>query len=361
MTVNRRIERYLDTDGPRHVLVTRIEDIRWLTGFTGGTAEMLVDRTEGSVTLFVDGRYAHRARTETATAGADVAIVEVRQIGAVEDHLSRAKARECGVDPHHVDLARMRRLEEVCRVIDEADHLADLRRVKDEVEIAALTEAARVADLALAEVVADGLLGRTEREVRARLEHLMMTHGADDRAFDTIVATGANAASAHHEPGSTVIESGHGVVIDMGARIDGYRSDMTRTILVGAVRDEYRTMFDLVREAQSAALAAVAAGVEGRVIDEAARAVFRRAGVEHELTHGTGHGIGLQIHEMPVLSPRCGVALRSGEVVTVEPGLYRGGVGGVRIEDLVVVTDTGCRVLTLSPKELSCPRSPRTT
>jgi Xaa-Pro aminopeptidase len=188
----------------------------------------------------------------------------------------------------------------------------------------------------------------------------MREKGADNVGFDTIVATGANGARPHHEPSDAVIESGHGVVIDFGAELDGYRSDMTRTIQVGEWCLEYQHMYDTVREAQFAGVRAVTAGVAGSQIDAAVRSIFAREGLEHEYVHGTGHGIGLYIHEEPILSPRCSAVLQANEVVTVEPGLYRGGVGGVRIEDQVVVTGTECRILTLSPKELSCPRSPRT-
>ena len=188
----------------------------------------------------------------------------------------------------------------------------------------------------------------------------MFDHGADDVSFPTIVAAGPNASRPHHEPGDRIIVNGDAVIIDMGASVHGYRSDMTRTVLIGDVGEEIREMHGIVREAQQAGVDAVRAGVGGADVDRAVRDVFARYGTEHEYLHGTGHGVGLVIHEQPILGPRCSATLLAGEVVTVEPGLYRVGVGGVRIEDLVVVTDTGCRILTQTPKELSCPQSART-
>ena len=356
-----RFARYCATDGTRIALVSRLEDIRWLTGFTGGTAQLLVDRVAGCGWLFVDGRYTARARSETVASGAPVEVCEVAAGQGLEEHVSRNAVGELGIDPATITVTAMRRLEAITRLVDEKRHLDDLRRVKEPAEVALMERAASIADHALSTVLEAGLCGLTEKQVRNRLDHAMREAGADGTAFDTIVATGPNGARPHHEPTDSVIEAGHGVVIDMGALVEGYRSDMTRTVMVGEVSREYATMFEVVWRAQAEALSHVRAGAKGSRIDAAAREVFASEGVEHEFTHGTGHGIGLYVHEMPILSPRCEETLRAGEVVTVEPGLYRGGVGGIRIEDLVVVTGTGCRILTSSPKELSCPPSPRTT
>ena len=163
------------------------------------------------------------------------------------------------------------------------------------------------------------------------------------------------------EAGDDVVDRNDMVIVDMGAEVGGYRSDMTRVVVVGEPGVERRRMLETVREAQAEGVATVRAGVAGAGVDAAVRAVFAAAGCESEFLHGTGHGVGISIHETPVLGPRCEEVLRSGEVVTVEPGLYRVGVGGVRIEDLVVVGADGCRNLTLAPKELSCPRSRPTT
>jgi Xaa-Pro aminopeptidase len=359
MNASGRIAR-LSTDGAA-LLVLRHEDMRWLTGFTGSTGQLVVDRKNQRAWLLVDGRYSERAASETNESGVEVEIVVVEAGKSFSETVAMLPTgNEISVDPAHLTAAHYTSLEALMTVYREPTTLDELRRIKDADEIEALATAAVIADSALQQVVADGLLGKTEREVRNQLEQVMRNNGAHDIGFATIVATGPHGARPHHEPTDVAIENGHGVVIDMGALMNGYRSDMTRTVLVGNVSPEYRTMFETVREAQEAGLRAVSSGVRGAAVDAAVRAVFASTGTEHEFVHGTGHGIGLYIHEPPILSPRCVATLNAGEVVTVEPGLYRKGVGGVRIEDLVVVTDTTCRILTLSPKDLTCPRSQRT-
>jgi Xaa-Pro aminopeptidase len=361
MDVSSRLSRLVNTDGAEYVLVLRVEDIRWLTGFTGGTAQLLVSRSNHEAWLLVDGRYFERAVDETTASRASVHIERVVPDVSTDEMVARiVGSSTVAVDPTHLTALFMSVLQSHCTVVHERTQLDDLRRVKDEAEIALIASAAGIADNALASVVADGLAGKTEKQIRNQLDHLMREAGADDVAFDTIVATGPLGARPHHEPSDAIVKDGHGVVIDFGAMVHGYKSDMTRTIRIGDVSDEYQRMFELVIEAEAAGVEAVKAGVVGAAVDAAARAVFLREGVDHEYVHGTGHGIGLYIHEQPILSPRCTAVLGVNEVVTVEPGLYRGGVGGVRIEDLVVVTGDSCRILTHTPKDLTCPRSPRT-
>ena len=234
-------------------------------------------------------------------------------------------------------------------------------RVKSPAQLALIEQSARIADEALTNVLSHGLVGLSEIEIAMRLDSEMERLGSHGVSFPTIVATGAGAAEPHHEPGNVTVKTGDMVVIDMGASVDGWRSDMTRTVRTGDADPRLVEMFSLVRAAQEAGLSSVRPGVTGAAVDEAVRAVFRDAGVEDLFIHGTGHGVGLVIHEFPILNRTCETELLEGEVVTVEPGLYREGVGGVRIEDLVVVTATGYRTLTHTPKELSCLRSARTT
>ena len=360
MDVSGRLSRF-SSDGAEFVLILRLEDIRWLTGFTGGTAQLLVRRSSHEAWLLVDGRYYERATDEIASSHASVHIERVIPDVSTEEMIARiVGTSSVAVDPAHLTAHFMTVLQGHCSVVHERTQLDDLRRVKDDSEISLIASASGIADNAFASLVSDGLFGKTEKQIRNRLDHLMREAGADDVAFDTIVATGPLGARPHHEPSDATVEDGHGVVIDFGAMVHGYKSDMTRTIRVGAVSAEYQRMFELVIEAEAAGVASVKAGVVGAAVDAAARAVFLREGVDHEYVHGTGHGIGLYIHEQPILSPRCTAVLAVNEVVTVEPGLYRGGVGGVRIEDLVVVTGDSCRILTHTPKDLTCPRSPRT-
>ena len=361
MDVSRRLSRLHATTEADFLLVLRLQDIRWLTGFTGGTAQLVVQRSTHDAWLLVDGRYFDRALAETTESRAVVHVERVIADITTEEMVRRiVGSSTIAVDPSHLTAHHMTALQTVCTVHSEKTQLDDLRRVKDESEIALIARAATIADIALASVVADGLLGKSEKQIRNQLDHLMKEGGADDVAFETIVATGPNGARPHHEPSNDLVESGHGVVIDFGAMVDGYKSDMTRTIRVGNTSAEYDRMFELVCEAEMAGVMVVREGVVGSTIDAAARRVFEREGVDHEYVHGTGHGIGLYIHEQPIFSPRCTAVLAVNEVVTVEPGLYRGGVGGVRIEDLVVVTGNSCRILTHTPKDLTCPRSPRT-
>lgn len=361
MTVTSRLDRLVAADGCGFFLIARREDIRWLTGFTGSTSQLLVSREAGEAFLYVDGRYVERAQAEVTRAGTAVHIVPNTHESPLLNHVRSLGAERLAVDFHHITAARLIELRESFDVVNEPGRLDELRRVKDADEIALMEHAAAIADRALQRIVSEGLLGESEKQIRNRLDSAMREFGADDVSFETIVATGPNGARPHHEPTDDVVENGHGVVIDMGAEVNGYRSDMTRTVRVGDWTDEFQMMFDTVREAQAAGVAAVVDGVAGADVDAAVCAVFAREGVRHEYLHGTGHGVGLYIHEEPILSSRCTAVLHAGEVVTVEPGLYRKGVGGVRIEDQVVVTGTGCRILTLSPKELSCPRSQRTT
>jgi Xaa-Pro aminopeptidase len=356
-----RIAKLVSSCEARYLLCLRYEDIRWLSGFTGSTAQLLIDRQLGEGHLFVDGRYLDRALTEVQQVGAAVSVHLVQSAQSTEQlFASIVGVDSVEVDDAHLTAAHFTRLQSAVSVRVAPSPLDNLRRVKDEFEISLIARAAEIADNAIGTLLDDGLIGRTEREIRNRLDALMRTGGADTVGFDTIVATGVNGAMPHHEPSDAAVEDGHMVVIDFGAEVQGYRSDMTRTIQVGNVSDELLKMFDIVREAQEASLATVKAGVVGSVVDSAVREVYAREGVEHEYVHGTGHGIGLFIHEPPIFSPRCEAVLGVNEVVTVEPGLYRKGVGGARIEDLVVVRDNNCRILSHTPKDLICPRSPRT-
>ncbi len=356
-----RLSRVRDSLNTPFLLCLRYEDIRWLSGFTGSTSQLLVDVANDVAHLFVDGRYIERAANEVNAAGTRVSIHLVTHEKSIEHMIADIVGKNAvSVDDTHINAAHFRKLNEQVTLQVSSSPLDNARRVKDDDEIALIEQCALIADTALAELLADGIYGRSERDIQFRLDHLMRLGGAHDVGFDTIVATGSNAAIPHHEPSEAVVEDGHMVVIDFGAELHGYRSDMTRTIRVGNVSSELMTMFEIVREAQEAGVAAVRAGVIGSDIDTAVRNVYRREGVEHEYVHGTGHGIGLYIHEQPIFSPRCEAVLAANEVVTVEPGLYRKGVGGVRIEDLVVVTDKNCRTLTNTSKDLLCPRSPRT-
>ncbi|MEO7427815.1 MAG: M24 family metallopeptidase, partial [Acidimicrobiales bacterium] len=228
-----------------------------------------------------------------------------------------------------------------------------LRAVKDSGEVARIEAACAIADDALAAVLPLLEDGPTEAAFALALDGEMRRRGADDVSFATIVAAGPNGSRPHHEPGSRPIERGELVVIDFGALVDGYHSDMTRTVAVGGVDGldaTQRRMVEVVTAAQAAGVAAVRAGDPSKVVDAACRAVIEEAGWGDAFVHGTGHGVGLDIHEAPGVSSGSDATLAAGHVVTVEPGVYLPGHGGVRVEDTVVVTIDGCRTLTCAPK-----------
>jgi Xaa-Pro aminopeptidase len=227
-----------------------------------------------------------------------------------------------------------------------------LRVIKDAVELKLMAQAAAIVDQALELTLAEGIGGCAEREVAWRLEGHMRDLGAEGPSFETIVAAGPRAALPHAIPGTRVIEDGELVIIDAGARHGGYCSDITRTVCVGEPSARQRDVYDTVLVAQLAGLDASRAGVDGRRVDAAARAVIDAAGLGEHFGHGTGHGVGLEVHELPRLGKRSGDRLAAGMVHTVEPGVYLEGELGVRIEDTVVVTGAGCERLTLSGKSL---------
>ena len=349
------------------LLVTSLNDIRWLTGFSGSTGVMVV--RAGSSTLITDGRYVHQASEQLSNAGANVDVVLAKDSVDTLANISDAVrgSSKCGYDPNELTVRQLQQYSasitsELIGVDGVTQHLRRIKSVPEQQRISAASE---IADRALAHVeplLTSALTSDvTERDVRDELEMLMRRFGADGPSYETIVATGVNSALPHHRPTFALLREGHSVVIDVGALVDGYHSDMTRTYLLGDCDPELVRMHQLVKEAQALGVRAVKAGVIASEIDGACRDLFDQYGLGHEFSHGTGHGVGLQIHEMPWLRKNANEPLQVGEVVTVEPGLYRVGLGGVRIEDLVLVESTGCHVFTHSQKEHLCLRSPLTT
>ena len=345
-----------DTARPDALVVFDLNNIRWLTGFTGSAGTLIVRPDE--MVFITDGRYGEQARAQFAASGAAARVVVGTSAAIMREGMEQALngARAVAVDPTEVTQAQFETLrgQTSASLVTLGGVVQHLRRRKTAAEIARMRRAAACTDAALAEVERMMSDRPTERDVRDELEYRMRRHGADGPSYDTIVATGPNGARPHHRPTSTVIEEGHLVVIDVGGLVDGYHSDMTRTYLIGDVDPVLRRMHDVVRESQLAGLAAVRAGVTAGDVDKTCRDIIVDAGFGGEFIHSTGHGVGLQIHEQPWVRTGLSEPLQSGEVVTVEPGVYREGLGGVRIEDLVVVTDTGCDILTETPKDISC-------
>ena len=348
------LQRLLDSGdvGVEALVVTDLVDIRWLTGFTGSNGWVVV--RADSTTLGTDTRYGDRAAAETE--GSAVEVIALQQRAELSAALAAtAGLGNVGLDARSVTHAQWTTLSGDLTLVSVDSPIATAREVKDAAEIERIEAAASAADAALSEVehMVFGTLDFpvTEADIRDELEHRMRRHGADDRSYDTIVATGPDhAARPHHEVGRRTIVEGDTVVIDVGALVEGYHSDMTRSYVVGEPTAQQREIYELVRMSHAAGLDALGPGVTATAVDSACREVFVAAGYGDWYLHGTGHGVGLQIHESPFHSQASNEVIRAGNVVTVEPGLYRGGFGGIRIEDLAVVTTDGHRLLTRHPK-----------
>jgi Xaa-Pro aminopeptidase len=403
-----RASRRLDEAGLDALIVTTLANVRYLTGFSGSAGVVLLTRDR--VLLTTDGRYRTQSAEQVKRAGiADRVGIEIggadvqRQAlrDSVHDIVRGSSDFRVGLEADNVTWAASRRWSELLTGAEddspaaqdgsaaaEAASLATqggspspseptpetlrrvltveptsgfveaLREVKDEGEIARMARAALIADDALAEIrhlleeAATGTV--TETDVALELDSAMRRRGAEDRAFDTIVAAGPNSAKPHHQPTTRVLRRNDPVVIDFGAVFDGYRSDMTRTFCIGGEpTGELARVFEVVATSQAEGVAAVRSGIGAKDVDDVCRAVISSAGWAEAFEHGTGHGVGLDIHEAPTVSPLGTAILEPGVVVTVEPGVYLPGIGGVRIEDTLVVTSDGSRALTTFPKDVA--------
>jgi Xaa-Pro aminopeptidase len=334
------------------LLVTALVNVRYLTGYTGSNGLTLIGpQTRVFVT---DSRYIQQARTEV-DGSFEQRHDQLELLDALAGLMPSGELR-LGFEDSHMTVRQHARLRELLpepvSLIAAGGLVEQLRAVKEPNEIERIRAATAVADAAFEQLLTQGIAGRTEREVAQALESAMREHGAHRAAFDSIVAAGPHGALPHAQPRGVEIGCGELVVIDWGAEVDGYCSDCTRTIATGEPGPEAREVYELVLEAELAGVRAVKAGAGGRDVDAVARAMIEAAGHGEHFGHGLGHGVGSEIHEAPRLSKRSEDELRSGNVVTVEPGVYLPGRFGVRIEDLVLVADGGCETLTSVPKEL---------
>lgn len=330
------------------MLVTELVNVRYLTGFTGTNGACVCGPDVRL--LLTDFRYTERAAAEVD--GWEVVTVRDDWLGGIAARLFGRVGFEddkVAVRTHE----RLRaKLPEGVELSAAAGAVEALRRVKDEDEMAAIAAAAELADEVWRWSIERGLVGRGERDVARAAEARIREQGAEP-SFPAIVAAGRNGALPHAEPGEREIGRGELVVFDMGAKLDGYCSDGTRTFATGEPGERGREVYATVLDAQLRALDAVAAGIGGAALDQVAREALGAAGYGEHFGHGLGHGVGLEVHEGPHVSPRSEDVLTVGEVVTIEPGVYLPGELGVRIEDLVVVTDGGCRNLSGLPKDLT--------
>jgi len=344
-----RLRKRMQERGMEALLVTQRENVRYLTGFTGSAGSVVIGR--GRPVLVTDFRYQVQAKREAPDAA--VMVQGKDPFAALREAAARVRAGVLWFDEAAVTIDRVRSLRKAgFRLRGGKDLVGDLRQRKDEAELARIRTAVRRAEESFRELRKHLRPGVTERQLGLRLEWLMRERGARRAAFDIIVASGRNGAMPHASVTDRKLRSGDLVTIDFGAEADGYFCDITRTLCIGRPTTRQRAVHDLVLRAQQAAIDAIAPGVPCREIDRAARELIAASGHGGHFGHATGHGIGLMVHEGPSLSALSKTTLEIGMVVTIEPGVYLPGWGGIRIEDMVLVTDRGPKLLTGLPRGL---------
>ncbi len=364
ITVTGRLDRLratFDEHAVDALIVTTLANVRYLTGFSGSAGILTI--TRDAALLTTDGRYRTQSSEQLERAGAGA--VEIL-IGPASEQRDAARAligvgdatatTRVGLEADNVTWNAQRtwaRLLETDDLVATSNVVEALRARKDAAEIARMERAAAIADAALFEVLPLMGQGVTEEHFALELDTAMRRGGAESTAFETIVAAGENSAKPHHHPGGRRIDEGDPVVVDFGATFEGYRSDMTRTFCVDAEPEgELARIFDVVRTSQAAGAQAVRPGISAKEVDDVCRGIIADAGWAERFEHGTGHGVGLDIHEAPTVSQLGTAILAPGFVVTVEPGVYVPGHGGVRVEDTLVVTEDGARPLTRFTKDI---------
>jgi Xaa-Pro aminopeptidase len=326
------------------LIVTTPANVRYLTGFVSSNVSLVVEPER--VRLFTDFRYAAAAR-----AVPDAEFVETRRDTIV--HMAEFLSGRFGFESTHLTYRQYEQLRDAgLELVPRVGLVESLRAIKDADELEKIRRAAAITDRAYERIAEERFVGRTERELAWRMTLLLHELGADEEAFETVVAAGANGASPHADPTDGVIESGTTIVVDAGAVLDGYCSDCTRTFATGELPDELRRAYDVCLEAQLKGLEAARSGVEAKETDAAARGVIDQAGFGENFGHGLGHGVGIDVHEAPRVAATSTDSLVANNVVTIEPGIYLEGTGGIRIEDLVIVRDGEPDVLSGFPKEL---------
>jgi Xaa-Pro aminopeptidase len=337
------------------LLVTKLANVRYLTGFTGSAGTLVI--TSDDALFVTDGRYTQRSTEELAAAGVR-ARIEIGVTGAAQRDLlvsAVAKGSRLGLEEESITWGRQIEYTgafEGVELVPAGAAVEALRRVKDAGEIDRIRRACAIADDAFQTLLPRLAAGLTERAFALELEFAMRERGASGNSFDPIIASGPNGSRPHHMPSDRVIERNELVVCDFGCIVDGYCSDMTRTVSIGDPGADARHLFDVVLESQAAGRAAVSVGTACADVDRASRDLIANAGWADAFSHSTGHGVGLEIHEAPRVASTAGDTLLLNDVVTVEPGVYLPGIGGVRIEDTLVVGAEGADALTLTGKEL---------
>lgn len=354
MEAKAQLQQMLRRRGVDAMLVSQPDNRRYLSAFTAHDASIsessgvLLICRRGASFLLTDSRFDLHARTEAT--GFEVMLYPRGLLALLASMLPRLAIRRLGFESHytlHSTAAAYCRLGKKLGIdmVPLSGLVERLRTRKNAEEISKIERSVRLNEEVFQELFCTLRAGESERSVATRIESLMRERGAERPSFDTIVASGPNGALPHAVPGSRSLQSGEPIVIDMGLVLDGYCSDMTRTVVLGAPNSKTIEIFRIVRQAQLAATKVIRAGITGKQADRAAREVIRRAGYGDAFGHGLGHGVGLNVHEAPSLNRRNGKKMQSGMVVTVEPGIYLEGWGGVRLENMVLVETDGCRVL----------------
>jgi Xaa-Pro aminopeptidase len=348
-----RVRRASEAAGVQALVVTNLLNVRYLTGFTGSNAVVVVG-PQGA-TFLTDFRYVTASRPIEAFMQVQMAEREALRYAAEQLSEFAPGASRVGFEASHLSVAAHTVLADEnpgLELVATRGLVEGLRVVKEPAELDAVRRSAALLEQAYRTIAEEGLEGRRELDVAWRVRERLHELGAEGLSFETIVASHERGALPHARPTAAVIGSGTLVTIDMGCMLDGYASDCTRTFAVGQPDARLHEIYDVCLTAQLAAMNAIGPGAEGSDVDAAARQVIAGAGYGERFGHGLGHGVGLDVHEEPRLSQTSSATLEPGMVVTVEPGIYLPDVGGVRIEDLVIVTDAGCERLTMYPKEL---------
>ena len=330
-------------------LVSSLVNVRYLSGFTGSNGLLLISGNNDF--LFTDSRYIEQGREQTCD---QITVSLTSGFSAIEEVSRLYSLTNVAFESDHLTYSEFTGMEKLLKprvnLISSKGVVEKIRSVKDNDEVDLIRRAASLADDAVTLAIQESKPGKSEFEIAWVIEKFLRENGADGVAFDTIVATGANSAKPHHRAGSTIIEAGDPLVIDMGALLNGYRSDITRTILVEGEDEKFRCVYEVVLEAQITAIEAAKQGVIAKDLDLVAREVIANHGFGQNFSHGLGHGVGLNVHEMPMVVPSSDHILEEGMIFTVEPGIYLPGWGGVRIEDMVLLEEAEVSLLTNAPK-----------
>lgn len=348
----KRLREKIEREGLDAYLVTSFENYRYFSGFSGSNCALII--TKSQAFAFTDGRYIVQIKNQAK--GFESIIIERTMPEHIAEVLDNIGAMRVGYETHTITdffLNRIKSCAAGSEFVPCPDFGKEIRMVKDEGEIALMRRAAEIADNSFLALCTKITKGMTEREAAATLEYEMAKRKSAAPAFNTIAASEIRGSMPHAEAEDIEIPNNCLMTFDFGATVDGYKSDITRTIHIGKPKRDLEDLFDIVFEVQQKCLSEVAAGKEAKALDSLAHALFAERGVDKHFTHALGHGVGLAIHEEPTLSKRSDTILSKGMVVTIEPGLYVEGLGGVRIEDSVVVTDGGCEVLTHAPHRIN--------